>query len=139
MKKLILCASVCAALTGCAYNLTLMPRDSGKTYSGTLESNGTGGGTMQLQLDNDTCSGPVARVASNESFGFANTYGFNNRGTTANSFTTGYKSGDVSVKALLTCSSGHGIRCDLTGRGTSGGGICVDDAGHVFDVLATTR
>ena len=125
-----------ALLSGCAYNLTMMPRDSGQTYTGKLVSpSGNGSGMMTVVIGDLQCSGPAARVASNQSFGFANTFG--SSGTrTFNSFSTMSTSGDVQVKAILACTGGKGLRCDLTGRGSSGGGICVDDAGRVFDVLA---
>ncbi len=137
--KTMLVAVTAVLVSGCAYNLTLMPRDSGRMYTGVLDSDGTGSGSIKIDLDGDTCSGPAARVASNESFGFANTYAMNNRGTQASAFTSGYASGDVTIKALLVCRSGRGVRCDMTGRGSSGGGICVDDSGRVFDVIANRK
>lgn len=138
MKKLASLVTV-LALTGCAYNITLMPRDSGKTYQGELLGDGGGSGTMTLKLDDVTCTGPAAKVASNQSFGFVNTYGSNSKGQTANAFTTVSKSGDSTVKAILTCSNGSGIRCDITGRGASAGGICLDDKGKVYDALAIRK
>ncbi len=124
-------------LSGCAYNLTMMPRDSGQTYTGKLTSpSGNGSGTMTVAIGDLQCSGPAARVASNQTFGFVNTFGSSGV-RTFNSFSTMSTSGDVQVKAILSCTGGKGLRCDLTGRGSSGGGICVDDAGRVFDVLAT--
>lgn len=126
-------------LSGCAFNVTLMPRDSGKTYTGEMIGNGTGSGTMTVKLDGDEiCTGPVARVASNETFGFANTYATNSRGKQANAFTTVATSGDVTLKAILSCTSGKGLRCDLTGRG-GGGGICADDSGKIYDALAIRK
>lgn len=127
-----------AALCGCAFSVTLMPRDSGKTYTGEMVGNGTGSGTMTVKLDGDeTCTGPVARVASNETFGFANTYA-TVRGKPVNAFTTMATTGDVSLKAIMSCTSGKGLRCDLTGRG-GGGGICVDDTGKIYDALAIAK
>ena len=137
MKKI---ASMIAALAlyGCAYNVTLMPRDSGKTYSGELNSSGTGSGTMSVNLDGTTCSGPVAKVASGETFGFANTYG-QVGGKPVSAFSTMTSSGDVTVKAILSCTNGSGLRCDITGRGASAGGLCLDDKGKVYDILAIRK
>ena len=137
MKKI---ASMIAALAlyGCAYNVTLMPRDSGKTYSGELNSNGTGSGTMSVNLDGATCSGPFAKVASGETFGFANTYG-QVGAKPVSAFSTMASSGDVTVKAILSCSNGSGLRCDITGRGASAGGLCLDDKGKVYDILAIRK
>ena len=137
--KLLTVALASLTLSGCAYQMTLMPRDSGKVYAGILNSDGTGAGTMSLNLDGDECAGPVARVASNQTFGFANTYGGNNRGVRAAAFTTTSTTGDVSVKAMLSCKSGKGLRCDLTGQGATGGGICLDDAGRIYDAIAVRK
>ena len=135
MSKLIF-MSATLLLSGCAWNLTLMPRDSGTTYTGQLQGNGMGSGTMTVNLDGVTCTGPAVRVASNQTFGFANTYGRNSNGTTGNAFSTFTVAGDNQVKAILSCSNGKGLRCDMTGRNSTAGGICVDDAGRLFDVLA---
>lgn len=139
MKLSTVILALALAISGCAYNLTLMPRDSGKMYQGEMKGDGTGSGTLTVQIDGDTCTGLVARVASNQTFGFANTYGANNQGTRANAFTTTSSFGDVAVKGILSCQSGKGIRCDMTGQGSSGGGICVDDAGKVYDVIAIRK
>lgn len=139
MKKLILSAAAILLVSACAFNVTLMPRDSGKTYSGEMMGSGNGAGTMTIKLDGDeTCTGPVARVASKESFGFANTYMANSRGRAASAFTTVATSGDVTIKAILSCTGGKGLRCEMTGQG-GGGGICVDDAGRIFDALAIRK
>jgi hypothetical protein len=127
------------SLSGCAYNMTLMPRDSGKIYTGTMNGDGTGNGTMTMAMDGVTCTGPVARVASNQTFGFSNAFGSTNRGATASSFGTTVTSGDAFVKAIMSCSDGRGLRCDMSGRGASGGGICVDDSGRVFDAIAARK
>jgi hypothetical protein len=138
MKRISLMLAL-VTISGCAYNLTLMPRDSGKTYMGEMQGNGAGSATLTVQLDDATCTGPGARVASNQSFGFANTYGTNSRGASTNAFTTTQNSGDSQVKAILSCSNGSGLRCDMTGQGAAGGGICVDDKGRVYDILAIRK
>lgn len=130
--------AACLLLAGCAYNVTLMPRDSGKTYTGTLDA-GAGRGTMTLAMDGATCTGPIVRVASNETFGIASGFGATNRGTTASGFSVAATSGDVFAKALLTCSDGSGLRCDMTGRPGTAGGVCQDDKGRIFDAIATRR
>lgn len=138
MKLAFSAAAIALLLSGCAYNMTLMPRDSGKVYTGEMQSNGTGSGTLTVTVDGDKCTGPTARVASNQTFGFANTYATNGK-RSANAFTTMATSGDVALKAILSCGSGKGLRCDLTGQGSSGGGICVDDSGKVYDALAVRK
>ena len=139
MKTLIALAFACLACAGCAFNVTLMPRDSGKVYTGEMSGPGNGTGTMTVKMDGeDVCTGPFAKVASNESVGFANTFLANSRGKTANAFTTSSMSGDITIKAIMSCTSGKGLRCEMTGR-VGGGGICTDDAGRVFDALAVMK
>ncbi len=79
------------------------------------------------------------RVGSNDTFGFASAYGFNSHGGTATAFGNSYSIGDKFVKALLSSSDGHGLRCDLRGQGASSGGICVDDGGKVYDVILVRK
>ena len=126
-----------ALLTGCALNVTLRPRDSGVTYVGEMQ--GGNPGKMTITIDGNVCTGPVARVASNETFGFANTYGTTNRGQRINAFTTSLQSGDIAIKALLSFADKTGLRCDMTGQGGSGGGLCVDDKGRIYDAIAVRK
>lgn len=128
-------------VSGCAstMNVSMMARDSGRAYVGELTPNGSGGGTMAVRIDAVSCVGPAARVSSNESFGFATMYGSTTRGTSAMVSGTSVTTGDSLVKAILSCSDSRGLRCELTGRDSNGGGICVDDFGKVFDVIATRK
>lgn len=121
-------------LAGCAYNVTLMPRDSGKTFVGTGSR-----GQMNVSMGAVNCAGPVARTGSNEATGVASTFGANSNGTYGTRLSTVTVSGDVYGKAILSCTDGSGLRCDLTRSGSSGGGICVDDKGKVYDALLTRQ
>lgn len=136
MKKLLLAALAATVLAGCSsMNVTMMPRDSGKLYAGKVNSEGDGAGTMTVAMEGGECAGPVVRVASNQTFGFANTFGVNGRGASASALTAGMTDGDSFAKAMLTCPGGKGLRCDVSGRSGKGGGICVDDAGRIYDVV----
>lgn len=81
----------------------------------------------------------MACVASNQTFGFASTYAINSRGQSMNAFTNTATAGDSQVKGILSCTNGGGLRCDMTGRGSIGGGIFVDDAGKVYDAIAVRK
>lgn len=129
MKKLIAILAI-ATLSGCAYTMQLMPRDSGKIYQGQIQSNGTGSGTLSVTLDGKTCSGTFVTVSSGDTFGFAQTFG--SRGVSTGTLATA--SGSAQYKALLTCSDGTGLRCDVTGS-SSGGGVCVDSNNRVYDMM----
>lgn len=138
MKKLLIPLFITAGLlVSCSSPrvLTLMPRDSGKTYSGTMVSTGSGVGSITIVIDQVTYTGSIVRVGSNETFGFATAFGSNSRGTTASSFGSSFSDGDQFGKAILSSSGGKGLRCDMSGRYSSGGGICIDDEKRIYDVV----
>ena len=121
-------------LAGCAGKVQMMPRDSGKIYSGTVNGNDTGSGTMAITIDDEAYTGPVVITSSGDSFGFIQQYG--SKGTS--SFGTLVSSGGTAnVKAMLASPNGRGLRCEFTSTGTSGGGICVDDKSRVYDAIVT--
>jgi len=87
---------------------------------------------MTVNLENRTCSGRFSRGASNDSFGFFQSYGSNG----SSSFGTTQTIGSTStVKSLMSCTDGTGLRCDFVGGGGTGTGICVDNKEQVYDVL----
>lgn len=130
MKKLVLLG--CAvAMSGCSYTMQLMPRDGGALYQGQIKSNGAGGGTLSIALDGRTCAGNFVTVASGDTFGLAQTFG--TRGISSTTF--GAFSGHAQYKAMLSCSDNTGLRCDVSGSSTNGGGICVDSKSRVYDMI----
>jgi hypothetical protein len=131
-------AAVCAlliALAGCAYQMQLLPRDGGSLYVGSAQSDGMGGGTLNVQLDGRTCSGSFAQASSGNSFGFFQTYGRRGAGSAVGAFQA--FGGSNTFKALMACTDGTGLRCDIEGREKTGVGICVDSKGRVFDMIYT--
>ena len=115
--------------------MTLMPRDSGKTYSGTLKGHGGGSGTATVTIEGTTYTGTAVVVSSIESFGFSTSYGLTSGGTSTRTYGRSYSSGDEFVKAILSSPDGRGLRCDFVAHESTGGGICVDDQKTVFDVV----
>jgi hypothetical protein len=130
MKKMILLATV-LILSGCSYTMQLMPRDGGTLYQGQIKSNGAGGGALSIGLDGRTCAGNFVTVASGDTFGLAQTFG--SHGTTNTTF--GAFAGHAQYKAMLSCSDNTGLRCDVSGSSTNGGGICVDSKNRVYDMI----
>lgn len=113
-----------------------MPRDGGMFYTGEATNNQMGGGDIMLTIEQTTYAGKWVRTSSNDSYSVLTTYGTSSRGTRTSStgFGQTYGAGG-SGKAILTSSDGKGLRCEFSGGGAgSGGGICVDDAGRVFDI-----
>ena len=122
-----------ALLTGCgALQIQVMSRENGNLYKGSIQGNGWGSGTITLPLENKVCTGPYAKGATNDSFGFFQTYGA--KGGTSVGSMQNY-SGSSTVKALLSCTDGTGLRCDFVGGGGTGTGICVDSKDKVYDAI----
>lgn len=138
MKKFATSA-LAILLAGCAYQVTMMPRDSGKVYQGTFNSKGNGTADMSVTIEGTTYSGQAVRVSSNDSFGFAQMFGSNNRGGKVQTFGTSYQAGDVTMKAIMSSPDGKGLRCDVSGRDATGGGICVDDMQRIYDVVLVRK
>src|SRR5258706_15369590 len=69
MRALILAAAL--ALAGCAstYQLTVMPRDSGKLYSGVAQDAGKGEGRISITLEDKTYSGTWVETQPSEATG----------------------------------------------------------------------
>ncbi len=141
MRCLILIAAL--ALSGCAttnYDLALMPRDSGKGYTGTAEDTGRGEGTLSITIEGKTYNGTwvetqpstaTGYVSGGLGFGFGGRrHGFGSLGT----FITMDNPQGSESKALLTAADGSGLRCDFKGGQGRGGGVCRDDRGREYDV-----
>jgi hypothetical protein len=139
-KKAVTLVASSALLCSCAlgpksFQMTLMARDSGKTYSGILTGNGNGTGSMTATIGEFSYSGPAVRVASNDTSGISSAMTTDNRGIATYSSGSFSASGDKFVKAILSAPNGHGLRCELVGRPHGGGGVCVDDNSKVYDIV----
>jgi len=119
-------------LAGCSGTIQVMPRDSGKVYSGTVQGSATGAGTMTIDIEGQTYTGPVVRTSSGDSFGFMQQYGKRGLMSTGTMASVG---STANVKAILSSPAGRGLRCEFTSEGSGGGGVCVDDLGRVFDAI----
>jgi hypothetical protein len=126
--------SLVSVVAGCSGMIQLMPRDSGKVYSGTVQGSATGAGTMTINIEGETYTGPVVRTGSNDSFGFLQQYGKRGLMSTGTMASIG---NTATVKAILTSPAGRGLRCEFTSDGTGGGGVCVDDQGRVLDAIVS--
>jgi hypothetical protein len=125
------------ALSGCAtsYQLTVMPRDSGKLYSGTAESGSGSEGTMSITIEGKTYNGTWVSSSPSQTTGFTTGFGWGGRHGGAGAMVTMDNPQGGEAKALLTSSDGSGLRCDLrSGDFSRGGGVCRDDRGREYDV-----
>lgn len=130
-----------AALGGCAtnYDLTLMPRDSGKLAYGTAHDNGNGSANVSIVVGDKTYVGNWVQVNAERGTSYvgASAWGWSGWGTYGE-IDRAY--GNAVAKALLQSSDGSGMRCDLFGlTGGQGSGKCIDDKGLVFDVQIRSR
>jgi len=130
--RLVFALVAVLALEGCAFKVQMMPRDAGTVYTGSIQQQTGSTGTVAVQIDDKACNGNFVKVASNDGFGFYQMYG--SRGVTTG--TVSMSGGAYFYKALLSCTDGSGLRCDVTGTGMgTGGGICVDSKNRVYDMM----
>jgi hypothetical protein len=136
------CLALGAALAfaGCAntYELRLMPRDSGRIYTGTAIERGYGEGTVSVDIDGKKYDGTWVQTAPTTTHGWITGgfgWGFGRRGFgglgTSIAIDNPYGG---EVKALLTAADGSGLRCDFRSADGRGGGTCRDDRGREYDV-----
>jgi len=127
------------ALGGCttvSYQLSLMPRDSGKLYQGVAEGVSGGEGRVSITIEDKTYSGTWVATISDRSYGYVWGGGYAGRGYyggLGGSITMDNPQGGES-KALLSAPDGSGLRCDFRGTWGQGGGVCRDDRGREYDV-----
>lgn len=124
------------ALSGCAttYQLAVMPRDSGKIFSGTAQESASGDGRISIEIEGKTYAGTWVQTAPERTHGFVTGgIGFGRRFGGFGIVTFDNPSGGE-AKALLTASDGTGLRCDFRSGQGRGGGVCKDDRGREYDV-----
>ena len=127
-------------LTGCAstYQLTLMPRDSGKTSAGVMGNVSSGQGPISVTIEGKTYNGTWVESVPAYTTGWVSGgmgYGYRGWGGWWGGGTLHMDTpGGGAAKALLTAADGTGLRCDLRGTRSGGGGECRDDRGKEYDV-----
>ena len=135
-------AAAALLLGGCAttYQLTLMPRDSGKIYYGMAESTSSGEGRISVDIDGKLYQGTWVQVTPEYSTGYVSGgwgWGWGGRGWggwgLGGTVTMDNPAGGA-AKALLNAPDGTGLRCDFRSGQGRGGGVCRDDRGREYDV-----
>ena len=137
--RLLAAGAFAATLGGCAttqYQLTLMPRDSGKQYEGVAEDTGASEGPISISIEGRTYTGTWVEVVSDRTTGYVSgAYGYRRYGWGMGGTVTMDNPSGGEAKALLRSADGAGLRCDLRGgQGRGGGGVCWDDGGRAYDV-----
>jgi hypothetical protein len=139
--RIVLVAGIAAALGGCAanYELTLMPRDSGKLYYGSASDIGNWQARVSVSIGDTVYSGTWVMAAPEVATGYATATGGWRRMPYSSIVTVDTPAGGT-AKALLQAADGSGLRCDFYGvAGGRGGGTCTDDKGVVYDVQLRPR
>jgi hypothetical protein len=137
MGRLFTLAIAAFLAAGCAstYQLTLMPRDSGKLYYGTAEDDSSGDGRLTITIEDKTYTGTWVQSVPDRATGYVSGgFGWGRRGGGFGSFITMDTPGGGEAKALLRSADGAGLRCDFRGGQGRGGGVCRDDRGREYDV-----
>jgi hypothetical protein len=139
MRHTVLLAAL--ALAGCAttnYQLTVMPRDSGRIYSGTAQFLGGSEGPISITIEDKTYSGSWVETQPSTTSGYVSGgmgWGYGRRGYGfGGGFVTMYNPEGGAAKALLRAADGSGLRCDLKSGYGTGGGVCRDDRARENDV-----
>ena len=131
------------ALSGCAstYHLSVMPRDSGRMYAGSVESSGYGGeGRISITIEDKTYNGTWVQTSPDHTTGYVSGGvgygwgGWGRHGWGGIGLVTMDNPYGGSAKALLSAADGSGLRCDLRSSQGLGGGVCRDDRGREYDV-----
>ena len=127
------------SLMGCAatMNVAMMSRTSGESFQGELRGDGRGSGSMIVNFRGQQCSRPATRIASDEKTVVGSAWSVNSGGQSIGTLAAATISGDATMKALLSCPNGKGMRCVLKGRDLHGGGECTTDDGQIFDVIVS--
>lgn len=138
----MMAAAAAVSLAGCAttYQLSVMPHDSGKMYTGYATDTASGQGPISIDIESKHYAGTWVQTTPSQTYGWVSggfgwgRHGWGGLGTTI----TMENPAGGEAKALLTAQDGSGLRCDFhIGQGL-GGGFCRDDAGRQYDVQMRT-
>jgi hypothetical protein len=143
LSRSLAASAAALALSSCAstYQLTLMPRNSGKLFYGeAVEQSPGGAANLSVTIDEKTYSGDWVVTTESRSTGYISGgigWGWRRGGIGVGSAPVVIDNpGGAESKALLQAPDGSGLRCDFRGPGPgrTGTGSCQDDKGLLYDV-----
>jgi hypothetical protein len=139
MRSFVIAAAL--VLGGCAstYQLNVMPRDTGKIYTGVADDAGGSEGRIAITIEGKEYVGTWVETSPSSSSGYTSGgVGYGSRGwgwRGGVGFVTMDNPNGGESKALLSAADGSGLRCDFrSAHGFRGGGVCRDDKGREYDV-----
>ncbi len=124
--------------TGCAYlpyglsQVQLTARDGGAVYYGSVRREGLALVSVTVEIDRRVYLGTFELTSANTTYGLYQRYGARNAAprTAETLARTNF------TKALLSSTDQLNLTCDFTDvGGKDAGGLCVDDAQRVYDVI----
>lgn len=133
-------AAFAIVLAGCTstYTLTLMPRNSGMTYTGEAVERSSTDADVTIAIEKTVYTGTWVYTSADRSNAYVTGgIGFGSRrGLGVGSVVSVDNPQGAEAKALLKAADGSGLRCDFRGmtQGRGGAGTCQDDKGLVYDV-----
>ena len=136
----LLAGAAIALLAGCTstYTLTLMPRNSGVTYTGEAVERNSNEADVTVAIEKTVYTGTWLYTSADRSNAYVTGgIGFGSRRSLGlGSVVSVDNPQGVEAKALLKAADGSGLRCDFRGmtQGRGGAGTCQDDKGLVYDV-----
>ena len=124
--------------SGCAYlptglsQVQLTARDGGAVYYGSVRREGLALVSMTVEVDRRIYLGHVELTNPNTTFGLYQRYGARD----AAPVTGPVLARTNFTKAILSSTDSRVLNCDFTDvAGTNAGGLCVDEAQRVYDVV----
>jgi hypothetical protein len=136
-RALWVCAGIVLVACATTYQLTLMPRSSGKLYAGeAIERSPGGEATLTITIEDKIYAGTWVPTAADRGTAFVSGgFGWWGRRSGLGTSVSVENPQGGQAKALLQAADGSGLRCDITGlAGHTGGGICRDDQDQFYDV-----
>lgn len=127
--RLLSALAASVTLAGCSMNLQLMARTDGKVYVGHLAKTSGFSGTLSINISGRIYNGTWVVVPQGTTMLLLNQYG---RVTTG----TGMQLSNPAT-AILSSTDGQGLRCDMYGSVLGATGICADDTGKIYDMIAS--
>lgn len=124
--------------TGCAYlptglsQVQLTSRDGGAVYAGSVRREGLALVSMTVEVERRSYLGNIELTSANTTFGLYQRFGARDAApaTGATLAHTNF------TKAILSSTDNRLLTCDFTDvAGANAGGLCVDDAQRVYDVI----
>jgi hypothetical protein len=129
LVAITLAVFVCA---GCAYEVTLIPRDGGQSSTSTVKVESIGeafSGPIELIVDGFKYRGTYVSSLNDYGFTLLKTYCPRHRDVSR-------KLSDWYGQATLKETLGRTLRCEYIGSSSKGGyGVCVSNEGGVYDMI----